>query len=75
MDIPTVTLRQAIRYFIRNEGGPPTVAKFLKRNPWVPQAFQAAKKDKPIPLTKKQRAEFKKLRQELEAKIVSRAVD
>lgn len=43
-DIPGITLSAAVRGFIREEGGPPTISGFLKKYPWVPKVFLAEKR-------------------------------
>ena len=46
VDVPTVTLHGAVRYFLYNEGGRETVASFLRRNPWARAVFRVAKKQR-----------------------------
>ena len=47
LDAPEITLHRAIRHFIYWEGGPETTIRgFLRRYPWAPKIFQAAKKER-----------------------------
>ena len=43
IDFPQVTLSQAMRGFIRREGGPATVAEFKRKYPWVAAVFRRTK--------------------------------
>lgn len=45
MDAPEVTLSDAIRYFIFTEGGPTTIAAFLRRYPWARTVFKDEKRE------------------------------
>jgi SprT-like family len=44
IDSPDWTLSQAVKWFIRNEGGGSTIAGFLKRYPWVRAEFSRLKR-------------------------------
>ena len=43
---PDITLSQAIKHFSCNEGGPQTIAAFLKKYPWVRSVYKNAKKER-----------------------------
>ena len=45
MDVPDMTPSVAIRLFIRTEGGPPTIAAFLRKYPWARTVFNAEKSE------------------------------
>ena len=45
LDRQDLTLRQAIKFFIRTEGGPPTVAEFLRRYTWARRVFNEIKRE------------------------------
>jgi len=49
LDVPTVNLNQAIKWFIHEQGAPPehTIKGFLKRYPWARQIFRTAKTREP----------------------------
>jgi hypothetical protein len=38
-DSPKSTFSEVVRWFIRNEGGPNTIARFLERFPWARSGF------------------------------------
>jgi hypothetical protein len=43
VDAPNITLPDAIRHFIRNEGGPATIREFLRKFPWAAKVFNTEK--------------------------------
>jgi hypothetical protein len=43
-DAPELSLSCALRHFIRTEGGPPTIAAFLRKYPWARTVFNAEKR-------------------------------
>ena len=45
MDVPEMTPSVAIRWFIRTEGGPSTIAAFLRKYPWARTVFNNEKRD------------------------------
>ena len=45
LDAPELTLSGALRYFIRTEGGPPTIAAFLRKYPWARTVFNVEKRE------------------------------
>ena len=45
MDAPEMTPSIAIRWFIRTEGGPSTIAAFLRRYPWARTVFNDEKRE------------------------------
>jgi hypothetical protein len=44
-DVPELSLSCAIKHFIRTEGGPPTIAAFLRRYPWARTVFNVEKRE------------------------------
>ena len=42
-DAPELSLSCAVRYFIRSESGPPTIAAFLRKSPWAQPVFNVEK--------------------------------
>ena len=43
-DSPAITLSKALKHFSRNEGGPDTIAGFLRKYPWVRAVFRDEKR-------------------------------
>jgi hypothetical protein len=45
IDDPSIKLSEAVRWFIRSRGGEFTVSAFLRKYPWVRQAFSELKRE------------------------------
>jgi hypothetical protein len=45
MDAPDITFSDAVRHFIRCEGGAPTISAFVEKCPWAKAMFARAKKE------------------------------